>query len=654
MKHLKTIIYGVMSLIIVGSSLVLPLTIAPPVEAARAGSPNCPVGPVVLGRAYCIGYFTGDDVYGPSGIDVDDVIYNGGNSMMGVDNANEFISFIRTRVNQTGRDAVGAAFIVNAMMGRNGTSFTSTNAGLTAARAALTSWEARVRYYDSQGRVNWNQFINYNAPFQNSAHSKIIASDDIFYMKQEDESQWTIVFTNPNGSRLQIKKNCANFVGPLNPLVAPPNYNLTPSIGLQVNGAAPSNNVVQVGDTIRWTYSVSNSGATSDTVNCNIYGQTRGGYYEEPATPESANVGAYTPPATGCPRTFLNNRSTQVATENITITTANQTLCRSFWVDPSTANGDPAGTQVCIVVAAKPYVRVRGGDVSVGNSHLATGNTCTPAANKGITSWNLGNAAYNGAGTQYAAYAMGQIREFATGQGTGGVTAPTGLAFSNQGTNAGGGIYGTSLGSVPCIPDYYGMKPATTLPLPNGSNMSNLQPGNSVYGATGTTSFTGGNVNPGQRTVLFIDGDFYLTGNITYPGGWNYKNMPLLEIVVRGNIYIGSGVSRIDAAIIAQPTAANTKGTIYTCATSAAALPLNDNLYNTCNTKLTINGLMSAKEILLMRTNGTISQSSSSEASAELFNYNPTMWIAQPPLQTGNTGGQTGEYDAITSLPPVL
>lgn len=651
MKHLKTIIYGVMSLIIVGSSLVLPFTVVPKAEAARAGSANCPTGRTLFGRAECIGYFTGADVYGANGIDVDDVIYNGGTSMSGVTNADQFISFIKTRVNQTGRDAIGAAFIVATMMGHNGSEYGSTNAGLAAARSYIPAWEATVRYYDAQGRVNWNQFINFNAPFQNSAHSKIIASDDIFYMKQDDESQWTIVFTNPNGTKFEIKKNCANLVGTPNPLVPPPNYNLTPTIGIAVNGSAPSSEVVQVGDSVRFTYNVNNSGATSDSVGCTIYGQTRNGYYEEPTNPESANVGPYTSPATGCPRTFPNNRTTQVVTETITITTANQTLCRSFFVNPATSAGGARGTQVCVVVAAKPYVRVRGGDVSAGNN-MVSSNTCSPVANKGITSWNLGSGNnYAGAGTQYAAYAMGQIREFATAQGTGGTTTPSGLAFSNQGTNAGAGLYGGSFGSLPCIPDYYAMKPATTLPLANNSNMGALTTG--AYSSNTGVTFAGGQVNSGQRTVVYVTGDVYITGNITYAGNWSYKNVPLFELVVKGNIYVAAGVTRLDGAYIAQPNGAS-GGSVYTCATSAAALPLNDSMYSTCNSKLTVNGLLSAKQIFLLRTNGTISQSSSSEASAELFNYNPTLWIAQPPITTNANTGNTGEYDAITSLPPVL
>jgi hypothetical protein len=106
---------------------------------------------------------------------------------------------------------------------------------------------------------------------------------------------------------------------------------------------------------------------------------------------------------------------------------------------------------------------------------------------------------------------------------------------------------------------------------------------------------------------------------------------------------------------IAQKSGA-TGGSIYTCATSAAPLPLDGNLYSACNNKLVVNGIFSANQILLMRTVGSVGQANAGETAgsnnaAEVFNYSPAMWLAQPP--GGSTTGSSN-YDSITSLPPIL
>ena len=202
-------VHGMLVLAIVAA----PFLAVPQVEAARAGSPACPPGRVLFGREQCIGYFTVRDVYGSNGIDIDSVIDNGGNSLMGVTNVTNFISTLRALLYGSNyNDSFGAAFLIATMMGRNGSSFSgSRNTGIAWAKTNFASWQERVQYYQSQGRVNWNQLINFNAPFQNSGRSRIIMSDDIFYMTQTDETQRTIVFTNPNGTKFEIKKNCGNL-----------------------------------------------------------------------------------------------------------------------------------------------------------------------------------------------------------------------------------------------------------------------------------------------------------------------------------------------------------------------------------------------------------------------------------------------------------
>ena len=285
----------------------------------------------------------------------------------------------------------------------------------------------------------------------------------------------------------------------------------------------------------------------------------------------------------------------------------------------------------------------------------ANGTTCTPNNGAAINSWNRGSTAFLGSGTQFAAMALGVIDEFATAQqGVNGAGPSSGLAFSNTVNNGG---YGGGFGSLPCIPDYYAQAGNTTA-VGNTVNVSTL--GTGAYRASGSVTINGGDiVNPGNRAVLYVDGDVYINSNIRYTGSWSYNNIPLFQLVVRGNIYIGRTVTQLDGAYIAQKTNSGTKGIIYTCATATGPYALDGTLYNNCNTKLTVNGLFSADQVYLMRTYGTLSRSTANETAAssfagEVFNYNPTMWIAQPPASSTNSSSKLGDYDAITSLPPVL
>jgi hypothetical protein len=81
---------------------------------------------------------------------------------------------------------------------------------------------------------------------------------------------------------------------------------------------------------------------------------------------------------------------------------------------------------------------------------------------------------------------------------------------------------------------------------------------------------------------------------------------------------------------------------------------LSGTLASQCNTKLTVNGGFVARQVQLLRTAGTLKQSSAAEGSgsaniAEVFNYSPMLWISQP-----SDAQSAVKYDAINGLPPVL
>jgi hypothetical protein len=433
-----------------------------------------------------------------------------------------------------------------------------------------------------------------------------------------------------------------------------PPYDLQPIVNpcILENGVCIGGSVAQVGDTINFNYAVQNNQwGASDPAGCTVYGDPHTGYYSVPAPPDKGTV---QPVGTGCPRTFPGNSTTPVGGQSVVASTANQTICRSLYVNPATNGGGEKGNEACVQVAAKPYVKVFGSDVSAGNSF---GAACTQS-NSGVATWNKESAGgYAGAGTQYAAQALGSLLDFASAQNTSGASSPYGLSFANTTRTA--SIFGGSFGSLGnCLPDYYGGKPSTAIvkSAADISDLSNL--GSGVFTETGDVTLSG-NVNPGQDTVLYVKGNVYINNPVTYPGSWSYNKVPMFELIVQGNIYINSSVGNVDGTYIAQPNGA-AGGGIYTCTTSAAPLPLSGAAYAPCSTtRLVVNGQFIASQVYLMRMKGSLNNSATNETAGssnagEVFNFTPANWITQPPIDSNTNTHSTGGYDAISSLPPVV
>lgn len=294
-----------------------------------------------------------------------------------------------------------------------------------------------------------------------------------------------------------------------------------------------------------------------------------------------------------------------------------------------------------ITIGYKPYFHVNGGDIQVGNGFSsAGGNTCGQTADASIVGWNQNSGSFTGAGTQYAAYALGLISYYATAQQQSG-EHPSGLAFANtSGVDTSSGTYGGNFGGYSaCIPDYYGSMPASAQAY-NGSNVTSLSSGS--YKISGDYTLGSTNISSHDRIVLYVNGDVQLNGDITFTGNFDASKPPYFEIVATGNIYIAPNVNTIDAVLVAQG------GTLYTCSNSFTPITLDGNLYSTCDQPLTINGAVVATNIELLRAAGSVGKAN---APAETINFNPLDWIAGSQLQNTNP---SYKYDAITSLPPVL
>lgn len=307
-------------------------------------------------------------------------------------------------------------------------------------------------------------------------------------------------------------------------------------------------------------------------------------------------------------------------------------------------------------VTNKPYFKVNGGDISAGAGISTGGLNCasggvSPNSDASIVSWNRGASAdpannYGGAGTGFGALALNHLLGFASGQGTS--YAPSRLSFGNTGAanqvDVAQELYGGKYGSTACTADYFaGVDPGVILNT------------DLTLGAQAIPNCTVGVPTSVCRRVIYVNGDVHITGNITFSGVYgSASEVPSFSLVVRGNIYIAPGVTQLDGSYVAQPTnGAATNGIIYTCAPSGFSTTsvnvLTSSLQNNCSTPLTVNGAFVGRQVWLLRTAGTLS----GNTAAETFNYVPDLWMSAP-YGNGLTPGVVDEYDAITSLPPVL
>lgn len=305
--------------------------------------------------------------------------------------------------------------------------------------------------------------------------------------------------------------------------------------------------------------------------------------------------------------------------------------------------------------ANRPYFRVRGGDVSAGQGMNVNGRCTDPNMLAGVVSWNRGSpGGYGGAGAQYAAFVLNHLQEFATAQGS--AAAPSGLAFANTvgTTDQMRKLYGGQFANGSCVTDYFaGATPATTQ---NGDRRLSQLLGAQDSGSVTTPVVLPNAPAPGSQLTYYIKGDLYIDRNIHFSGTYaNITEIPSFSVVVQGNLLIDQAVTRIDGVYVAQPLVqqpgnTQTKGVIYTCATDStlfSPLGLDNRLHDVCNTALTVNGSLVARQVWLMRTFGDLASEP-----AETINYIPEMWLS---VRSGSGGSlRSSGYDSITSLPPVL
>lgn len=616
-----------------------------------------------------IGYFSGANLAAGAHHNLyygNDGTWGGSPFLLGlrVNNAYDFEVTIQRRLNckpgwvgvtnPADQNTVGAAFTVLTMLGAPpGTS-------KDVACQRLTEWQFLITSYDDQHLITWAEWQNLDGV--NTRLSFNGGTDVTYYSDNEPPSDQSITFRSPGGAVLyKIKRDCGNPIGRAQAL---------PKLTYGLKGAVTPNpsGTVEPGTSVNFKYTVTNNPAQrdSDAATCTIYTIVRPGY----VSGKPAHNGSDPSRNVACPPISPGGTYTIPAAGSDTFTaSANQTYCRELVITPADQNGGTNSTESCVIVVSKPYVAAFGGDVSAGNGF---GTSCTEDTNATIVGWSQRSPTFAGAGTQYAAYVLNALQDFATAQHNTGAPTPSGLGFSNSAitvANQNSGTYANAFGtSLPCNPDYASQKPSTTNVIPLGSVPAAGLALNSL--PNGASSYTGPQLKIAasalginQNITLYVTGDVYISGNVTYNGSWTVDQIPSLKLIVKGNVFVGGSVSQLDGAYISQDNG-GTGGTIYTCTDAASpytALSLTspgNTIYNTCSTKLVVNGSFTAKHVELLRTNGTLNQSNAGEtatsnAAAEVFNFNPSLWIAQP-VPGSSTSNSSDAYDSVVSLPPVL
>jgi hypothetical protein len=530
----------------------------------------------------------------------------------------------------------GAAFIIDAMLGRPGSSFGSTTAGINYAVANFNNWKTNyVDYYAKNGWITWNKTVTLGAGTINSMHNcsinyncsqSNIASHDgkdlSFFRNPSSEYSHLIIFQKPGTSPFEIRRECANLVGALSPLVKQPPITLNPTCGgVNVNPGMPDPKTAYTIESATVDY-----GSSAEVAAVKSEG---GKFFIDVAGPSvnytNANVSTTT---TGGGKDLTGANVTPGASNNT------GTYAVKYGISGTTK---PITCTYNFQIVDQPYTTTTGGDTGAGAGMSIGGTDCAVPADQygGLVGWSRGAAGgYAGAGTQYAALALNHLQDFATAQdGAGGKSSdPTKLAFANTGgVNLGQGLFGGLYGGSACTRDYF-------------ANATGVQNGN--------ITISGRAVANGTSKAIYVKGNVYITGNITFSSSYaNTGQIPSFDVIVEGNIYIAPNVTELDGLYVAEPTSATNGGIIYTCTQAPFTYQrLNSSLYGNCHSNsLTVDGSFVARQVWFLRAGGSINGSP-----AESVNFSPEVWLGTPPDVVSGSGGSADTYDAITSLPPIL
>ncbi len=303
-----------------------------------------------------------------------------------------------------------------------------------------------------------------------------------------------------------------------------------------------------------------------------------------------------------------------------------------------------------ILAGRKPYLRVFNGDVAAGSLGCLDW-PMTAGSLGGIIAFSKGSR--NGAGTQLMAQALEVINGFSSAQAGSAKNPPDKyLTLANDAFNT----YGGSFGAGTCPPNYFGAAPSGLNEPPALSTSTD-----GTYYTSNPLILPAATIGMGKKVRIYVDGDVAITSagiRFENPGGWTSLDQIPSFVLIARNIYIASDVTQLDGIYIAQPRNDGSGGVVYTCSDGNYAPPSEVTMAGACAaTPLKVYGSVIAKTIKLLRTNGSLINSTANEQpgaginnAAERFIYSPEVWLRAPDLENlGNNG-----FDALISQPPVL
>lgn len=683
----------------IGLLVGLSFMTSPAVWADHFTGPGCaglPSTSTSAGRCYEDGYFTGQfktpipgGFIWPDGLDVNSFTTDG---TLAVNSAATFIARVQTRLNVdlTGcdlnpvflpagdpcimkkRHAIGAGFLIHAMLGNPGTNFTGVADGIAQAKAQFGAWAARINLYESTGSILWNEILP--TPAGEPDWYGDLNGRDVYWSVFSQPPEPTVVFINPDGSQFLILRKCANPKGLLPPLEPPPplvngDWEYQPSTSLAPSSptiALPGSDVIIRGVT-------SNSGdATGPAYEQTIH-VSSGGAFLTNGGDRNFNF------VTGIPNGGTGGNQDETFSISatappgaiicfVTITTPTAGTVTNGVISV-TDSGSVTSPPVCVTLAEAPYVKIYGNDIWAGAlmENYLVNPECQPpqppvpeaGAIRGVVMQDDAGD-YQGAVTEYGAFALFDIESF----GTANLPGSALLAFANTFTPAGNFTVEDR-----CISDFFErLKPHVDL---YSFGLDSALTSNSTDGLqllfsgdqVADPSFGAGNPFNKRMTIL-VEGDLTIRKNIEYDPDYGTvasPNIPILVFIVKGDITIDEKVERLDGIYISS-------GTINTC---SDADPLS---VNVCNNPFGVHGSFIAKRVDFRRTHGgvglalagdpnhecdnTVTGSTGpkayeKECAAEILLFKPEIYLANPVFKDGSSDDRF-KIQQIRDLPPTF
>jgi len=570
----------------------------------------------------------------------------------------DYIASIKDRlVNGGTQDKNGAAFIIQTM--RGATNGADWNTDRPPTPAQIQDWEDRINNPDitigiATAGAEYGNWLSTCRPTASADRCDEIAFIDYTSVKENGvrlgiNPEKSVVFYS-KGSVVYVQRTkCANTFGSLSAgLPQGVNYDLTPSITVNPTVGEPDSSVAT-------TSTVNNGGTTAAS---NVKWQITSFTVRPGMQPKGAGTSASTDtPESYYARGAAKNESSGTGTFQKGITSPNpiaaisRTLrdaevgtkfCFGLSVQPYSHNttdwrhSEPA----CIVIAKKPKIQIWGGDLWVGKG--ATSNVATSIATKTIS----GTSRIFGSWAEYGVVASGTVNGFASGAGySGGATSTAKcdvqlLTFTSAGTKTctdstpkGGYAMNTLL---PAISE----RVAATAALPSATaNLQSLAKGS--YSSGAAVSLTNGDSDPSVPMTIAIGKwvvinaptqTITIKNDIVYAGDAIKSIGDIPQVVIIANqINIDAGVQYVDAWLIAS----GTSGIINTC--TEITNPTTQLNASKCNQKLTVNGPVVARKLLLYRTHGSGTGLVESGTPAEVFNFRPDayLWATSYSMSSG-------------------